>query len=155
MKNAKKEIEVIEDVVSNTKAFGVFVGFINKSSEGKMSVKEALLNPILIKLFEKNQEIIVSLEKRKKIKTGPKTTKTLSHAQVNKSKSYRKIIELLTLRNKPMGRYEMAMELGARASSVSGRVCEMIQAGFLEVCGTALDHETNRYVELVRIVKAS
>lgn len=136
-----------------TKKFGIFVGLYNKLNSTKFSVEQALQEDALVDTYFTISDTLTKADATNKPTSKPtvKSTKALSYEQFKEENgdSVAHLIYNHLNTNGFLSRREIATQLKLRLSSVCGRIAELEEAGLVYVCGTKLDTDSNRMVELI------
>lgn len=137
----------------NISEFESFVKLFNKINKTNYPLKKAQQNNMLLDLFDGIQGILI--ETASDISNQIKTSKS------SKRQSYDKLsgcipeldqdIFVFIYNNPKLSRQQISDKSGHRLQSVCSAVNRLMNAKLVFVCGTTIDVETNRTVEVLEV----
>ncbi len=143
-------------------SFGIYVGFYNKINGTALSVEQALWEDSILTAYQVSAMTVRNTNKAngipkapaKAASKAPKSTKRLSY-EAFKTENGTSVAHLIykALKQDPaMSRTEIATSLQLRLSTVCGQIVPLMEAGLVQVSGTAIDENSNRTVELLTAI---
>lgn len=134
----------------DTKAFGIYVGLMNKLTNSNIAVKDALKNPAMVGLFTKLNSISTKFVGN--IESTSTRRRSLNKLREdNKLGEYQLLVYKAIRDTKKITRQELAEHLNMPINTVCARVRELIDMNKVYVSGETFNEQTKRYVECLSV----